>query len=151
MPADTGLGFVFVQHLDPKHESALAALLSRATAMPVREVADGMPVEPDHVYVIPPNADLAVIGGVLKLRRRQETGLRRAVDGFFESLAQDQGERAIGVVLSGTASDGTFGLEAIKAEGGLTFAQDQSAKYDTKPSNAPIRASGDSSRSLPGC
>ena len=137
LPADTGMGFVLVQHLDPVHESALTQLLARSSSMPVHEVTQNMPVERNTVYVIPPNVQMAIVGGVLKLTPRGKVrGPARSIDVFFEALAQDQRERAIGVVLSGTASDGTLGLEAIKAEGGLTFAQDESAKYDSMPRSA---------------
>jgi two-component system CheB/CheR fusion protein len=138
LPADSGLGFVLVQHLDPTHESALTEILGRVTAMPVREVANDQAILPNHVYVIPPNASLSIQQGVLALQPRQQTGgAQRSIDHFFQSLAEDQHERAIGVVLSGTASDGTVGLEAIKAEGGLTFVQDsESAKYDSMPQSA---------------
>jgi two-component system CheB/CheR fusion protein len=137
LPTDTGMGFVLVQHLDPQHESALASLLAKATLLPVREVTDDLSVEPDNIYVIPPNTSLTIANGVLKLQPRQRTGGGyRSIDIFFESLAQDQRERAIGVVLSGTATDGTLGLEAIKAEGGITFAQDESARYDSMPRSA---------------
>lgn len=137
LPADTGMGFVLVQHLDPVHESALTKLLSKHTAMPVHEVTDNLKVEPDHVYVIPPNTTLSIAAGTLKLQPRKKVRTpARTIDSFLESLAQDRRERAIGVVLSGTASDGTVGLEAIKAEGGITFAQDDSAKYDSMPHSA---------------
>lgn len=137
LPVDTGLGFVLVQHLDPQHESALTQLLSRATSMPVREVTNNLPVEANNVYVIPPNTTLSITAGALTLEpRKQSRTPTRSIDSFFESLAQDQRERAIGVILSGTASDGTMGLEAIKAEGGITFAQDDSAKYDSMPRSA---------------
>ena len=137
LPIDTGLGFVLVQHLDPQHESALTQLLSRATSMPVREATNNLMVEANHVYVIPPNTSLSIAAGALKLQARKKGRTpTRSIDSFFESLAQDQRERAIGVVLSGTASDGTVGLEAIKAEGGITFAQDDSAKYDSMPRSA---------------
>ena len=137
VPADTGMGFVLVQHLDPVHESALTQILAKATAMPVREAANNLPVEPNHVYIIPPNRNMTIAQGRLKLApRRQTAGAHRSIDVFFESLAQDQRERAIGVILSGTASDGTLGLEAIKAEGGFTLAQDESAKYDSMPRSA---------------
>ncbi len=138
LPADSGLGFVLVQHLDPTHESALTQLLGRVTPMPVSEVANGQAVLPNHVYVIPPNAGLAIRQGVLMIQPRlQASGTQRSIDHFFQSLAEDQHERAIGVVLSGTATDGTLGLEAIKAEGGITFAQDgKSAKYDSMPQSA---------------
>ncbi|HXT00756.1 MAG TPA: CheR family methyltransferase [Elusimicrobiota bacterium] len=136
LPPDSGLGFVLVQHLDPKHESALTGLLAKTTSMPVRQAIDGTPVMPNHVYIIPPNTYIKVAKGVLRLGPRQESGARHEVDTFLQSLAADQGEFAIGVILSGTATDGTFGLEAIKAEGGITFAQDASAKYDGMPRSA---------------
>jgi two-component system CheB/CheR fusion protein len=136
--ADTGMAFVLVQHLDPAHASALTQLLSRATSLPVHEVTNNLRVEANHVYVIPPNTCMAIHQGILKLRPRHEQGgkLHHSIDYFFESLAEDLGARAIGVVLSGTASDGTMGLEAIKAEGGITFAQDETAKYDSMPHSA---------------
>ena len=137
LPIDTGMGFVLVQHLDPQHESALTQILKRATSMPVDEVSDNLPVEPNHIYVIPRNTSLTITSGKLGLHSRQRSfGLHHPIDAFFESLAQDQHERAIGVVLSGTATDGTLGLEAIKAEGGITFAQDDSARYDSMPRSA---------------
>ncbi len=137
LPLDTGMGFVLVQHLDPDHESALTQILSRATALPVREITNNQPVEANHVYIIPRDANLSIVGGVLKLAPRVRTRMpHRPIDTYFESLAQDQREQAIGIVLSGTASDGTLGLEAIKAEGGITFAQDDSAKYDSMPRSA---------------
>jgi two-component system CheB/CheR fusion protein len=137
LPTDTGMGFVLVQHLDPQHESALTQLLARATSMPVREVTDNLRVEANHVYVIPPNTTLAIQQGILKLQARPLGRTpSRSIDFFFESLALDHRERAIGVILSGTATDGTIGLEAIKAEGGIAFAQDESARYDSMPRNA---------------
>ncbi len=137
LPLDTGFGFVLVQHLDPQHESALAQLLTRATAMPVVEVTNQLRVRPNHVYIIPPNTVMGIARGVLQLRPRSPSRLAlRSIDCFFEALAADQHERAIGVILSGTANDGTLGLEAIKAEGGLTFAQDDSARYDSMPRSA---------------
>ncbi len=137
LPADTGMAFVLVQHLDPQHESALTQLLARGTSMPVAEVTDNLRVEPNQIYVIPPNRGMAIAGGMLKLTPRgKERGATRSIDFFFEALAQDQSERAIGVVLSGTASDGTLGLEAIKAADGVTFAQDESARYDSMPRSA---------------
>jgi two-component system CheB/CheR fusion protein len=137
LPVDTGMGFVLVQHLDPVHESALTKILTKATSMPVRDVTDNLPVEANHVYVIPPNTTLSIARRVLKLKpRKQVRTPARSIDSFLESLAQDQRERAIGVILSGTASDGTVGLEAIKAEGGITFAQDDSARYDSMPRSA---------------
>jgi two-component system, chemotaxis family, CheB/CheR fusion protein len=137
VPLDTGLGFVLVQHLDPQHDSALAQLLGRVTALPVREVTDHVRVAPNHVYVIPPNTDLTLQGGVLTLQPRPDTRApHRSIDFFFETLAHDCGTRAIGVILSGAATDGTLGLAAIKAAGGITFAQNESAKYDSMPRSA---------------
>ena len=138
LPVDTGMAFVLVQHLAPQHESMLTALLSHATALAIQEARDGMRLEPNHVYVIPPNTNLAVLHGRLSLMPRTEArGQHLPVDFFFRSLAADQKGRAIGVVLSGTASDGTEGLRAIKAEGGLTFSQDEkSAKYNGMPHSA---------------
>ncbi|MBF8299931.1 MAG: signal transduction histidine kinase, partial [Acidobacteria bacterium] len=136
LPADTGMAFVFVQHLAPAHVSALAEILSRATPMPVREVQDATPVEPNHVYVIPPGQDMVIAGGRLQLQPRQGHGAHRPVDRFFRALAEDRGHQAIGVVLSGTATDGTLGLEAIKAEGGITFAQDATAQHEGMPHSA---------------
>ncbi len=137
LPLDTGLGFVLVQHLDPEHESALVQILARATALPVREAKNDERVAPNHVYVIPRDTNLSIVKGVLKLAPRPRTrSPHRPIDGFFESLAQDRRGRAVGVVLSGSATDGTLGLEAIKVEGGITFAQDDSAKYDSMPKSA---------------
>lgn len=137
LPLDTGMAFVLVQHLDPLHESALTALLARATTMPVTEITQGLAVRPDHVYVIPPNATLCINDGVLRLEpRRSGRTPHRSIDFFFESLAKDQSALAIGVILSGTANDGTVGLQTIKAEGGITFAQDQSARHDSMPRSA---------------
>jgi two-component system, chemotaxis family, CheB/CheR fusion protein len=123
---DTGMAFVLVQHLDPRHESRLTELLARATPMPVTEASHGLAIQPNHVYVIPPNANLAVSRGVLQVTPRKEgRGPHLPVDFLFRSLAEDEQTRAIGVVLSGTGSDGTLGLSEIKAIGGITFAQDE--------------------------
>src|SRR6266571_7283475 len=138
LPEDTGMAFVLVQHLAPKHESILSELLARATKMPVIEVTQGMAVKADHVYVIPPNADMTIADGALHLSPLSPDRARRMpIDMFLRSLAENHENRAIGVILSGTASDGTLGLQAIKAMGGLTFAQDeQTAKYSAMPRNA---------------
>src|SRR5215510_9020617 len=126
LPTDTGMAFVLVQHLDPKRESILAELLSKATKMSVKEVKDGMRVEPDCVYVIPRNTNMTIENGALRLSTREAPpGQHRPIDHFLRSLAVEKRGRAIGVILSGTASDGTRGLEAIKAGGGTTFAQDE--------------------------
>jgi two-component system, chemotaxis family, CheB/CheR fusion protein len=137
LPPRTGMAYVLVQHLDPSHESMLADLLAPHTSMPVQQAAQGTKVEPDHVYIIPPNARMAIRAGTLELSPRTEDRARNLpIDYFFSSLAEDQRSRAVGVVLSGAASDGTLGLEAIKAAGGITFAQDQTAKFDGMPQSA---------------
>ncbi len=124
MAPDSGLAFVLVQHLDPQQPSLLPELLSTHTAMPVRPVVDQAVVEPDHVYLIPPNTALTIARGVLHLAPPTEAhGQRLPIDHFFRSLAADQGPRAVGIVLSGTGADGTQGLAAIRAGGGLTLAQ----------------------------
>lgn len=135
VPKASGLAYVVVQHLDPTHKAMLTELLQRATAMPVREATASMLVEPDVVYVIPPNSELTVVGGRIHLAEpAQPRGLRLPIDVLFCSLARDQGERAIGVVLSGMGADGTIGLQAIRSQGGLTLAQEPaSAQFDSMP------------------
>jgi two-component system, chemotaxis family, CheB/CheR fusion protein len=135
---DLGMAFIFVPHLDPSRESAFSQILARTTAMPVLEIKEGTKVQPNHVYVIPPNCDLTIADAFLHISNRLEPrSVNMTVDIFFRSLAADQGSNAIGIVLSGTASDGTSGLTAIKGEGGITFAQDtRSAKYDGMPASA---------------
>jgi two-component system CheB/CheR fusion protein len=138
LPQKTGMAFVLVQHLDPTHTSDLREILARITTIPVEQVTDGMAVRPDHIYVIPPNASIAMKNGVLLLAARVLTrGQHMPIDHFLRSLAEDRGSRAISVILSGTASDGTEGSRAIKAAGGITFAQDEgSAKYSSMPHSA---------------
>ncbi|HET9679649.1 MAG TPA: chemotaxis protein CheB, partial [Gammaproteobacteria bacterium] len=137
LPDDTGMAFVLIQHLDPDHDSSLVEILRRATSLPVTEVSKEQAVKPDHIYVISPNTSLILEKGCLQIKARlKSANPHKPVDIFFESLAAEQRDRAIGVVLSGTASDGTQGLEAIKAEAGITFAQDGSAKYDSMPRSA---------------
>jgi len=139
MPARTGMAYVVIQHMDPTHASQLSEILSRKSTMPVREVRGDMAVEADHVYITPPSENLRIEKGVLhRVARPAEPGVRNmAIDDFFESLAQDRGNLAFGIILSGTASDGTMGLRAIKVEGGITFAQEpRSAKFEGMPSSA---------------
>ncbi len=140
VPPASGLAYVVVQHLDPTHKAMLVELLQRATTMPVCEAADAMRVEPDVVYVIPPNRNLTLAAGLLHLAPPKEPrGLRLPIDLLFLSLARDQGERAIGVVLSGMGSDGTLGLQAIKSQGGLTLAQSpDSAQFNSMPKSAIV-------------
>jgi two-component system CheB/CheR fusion protein len=135
LPSDTGTAVIFVQHLSPEHASNLTEILPRSTKMPVHEATDGMQIEQNHIYVIPPDRDLAVMHGELHLMSRPEAPARHMpIDYLFRSLAEDQGSRAVGVVLSGTGSDGAAGIRAIKAEGGLTLAQDEeSARYSGMP------------------
>jgi two-component system CheB/CheR fusion protein len=138
LPPEPGLALVFIPHLDPTHESAMVELLSRTTRLPVLQAAEGMRVGINTVYVLPPNSDMTVSNGVLHLVRREAgRGHHMPIDTFFRSVAIDQGSNAIGVILSGTANDGTLGLAAIKDNAGITFAQDtKSAKYDGMPSSA---------------
>ena len=134
----SGHAYVLVQHLDPNHESMLAELLSRRTSMPVRQIMDGTLIQPDHVYLIPPNASLIIEKAHLRLSDFSEPrGFRRPIDVFFRSLALDQGSNAACIVLSGTGGDGAEGLRAVKEAGGLTLVQEpDSAKYDGMPKSA---------------
>jgi two-component system CheB/CheR fusion protein len=138
LPPNTGIAFVLVQHLDPKHESILAEILARETSMPVHEAREAIAVRPNEVYVIPSDRDMIIQNGKLNLVKRMQThNLHMPIDYFFRSLAEDQKSNAIGIILSGTGTDGTLGLRAIKAESGLTFAQDEkSARYDGMPRSA---------------
>ena len=138
LPVDTGMAFVLVQHLDPKHHSMLTEVLARKTAMSVKEVSDGMQAEPNHVFVIPPNTTMSISSQTLHLSPREEShGLHMPIDHFLRALAEQKGNRAVGVILSGSGSDGTLGLSEIQAHGGVTFAQDgASAKYDGMPRSA---------------
>jgi two-component system CheB/CheR fusion protein len=138
VPAMSGLAYVVVQHLDPNHKAMLIELLQRATSMPVQEAVHSARLAPNVVYVIPPNRELTVAQGALHLAEpSQPRGLRLPIDVLYCSLAGDQGDRAIGVVLSGMGSDGTLGLQAIKTQGGLTLAQEpRSAQFDSMPKSA---------------
>lgn len=131
------MAYVLVMHLSPNHKSALPEILQSKTKMPVHTVKDGMKVQTDHLYVIPPNTFMSVVDGHLKLAPRSLTSLGNfAIDYFMTTLAEIYKNKAIGVILSGTASDGTLGLKAIKSYGGITFAQDVSAKFNGMPRNA---------------
>jgi len=138
MPGDSGLAFVLVSHLDPKHISMLPELIQNKTKMPVHQITDNMPIAANRIYVIPPDKELAILHGSLQLLDRKKTdSLHRPIDAFFRSLAEDQGNKAIGIILSGTGTDGTLGIKAIKAHTGLIIVQDQdSAKFDGMPTNA---------------
>ena len=138
LPTDTGMAFILIQHLHPDYPSALSEILSRVTSMNVSEVTDGIRVEPNQVYVIPPNTYMGIMHGTLQLMPRSDiSGQNLPIDYFFLNLAEDMGRLAIGVILSGTASDGVLGLKAIKVAGGITLVQDKaSAKYDGMPHSA---------------
>jgi two-component system, chemotaxis family, CheB/CheR fusion protein len=135
VPKSSGIGFVVVQHLDPTRKGIMPELLQRFTSMNVLQVKDGMKVKPDHVYVIPPNKDLSILHGELQLLEpAAPRGLRLPIDFFLRSLADDQREQSIGVILSGMGSDGTLGLRAVKERAGGTFVQSPaSAKFDSMP------------------
>ena len=138
MPDDSGIAFVVIQHLSPDHKSMMAELLGRNTRMPVCQAEDGMPVEPNHVYLIPPKKCLTIFHGKLVLTEWDSNkGPNLPIDLFFSSLAEDHGERAIAIALSGTGSDGTRGIRAIKEAGGLVMIQDEhSAKFSGMPHSA---------------
>jgi two-component system, chemotaxis family, CheB/CheR fusion protein len=141
IPADAGLVLVLIQHLDPRHGSLLVDILAGATSIPVQEVVDGIRIERNHIYVIPPDAEMTVQGDVLRLVPRVRTAPHRPLDRFFSSLAGDRKDGAIGVVLSGNDADGSLGLRAIHDAGGITFAQDpESAKFDVMPRAAASAA-----------
>jgi two-component system, chemotaxis family, CheB/CheR fusion protein len=151
LPEKAGMAYVLVPHLDPAHHSVVAEILSRFTKIPIAEVMGGMPAERDHIYVIPPNKTMGIADGKFALFERDAThSPHLPIDYFLTALANDRGDQAIGIILSG--SDGTQGCIAIKVAGGITFAQDEKpAKYLDMPGNAirggasilccPLRAS----------
>lgn len=147
LPEKCGFAIVFVQHLDPVHETMLPSLLGRATKMKVVQVSDAVHIEPDVVYVAPPKANVVIRDAALLVRPIDTLGERhRTIDVFLESLAEDRHERAVGVLLSGTASDGVKGLKAIKAEGGLSLVQDEaSARFNSMPRAAVLAGVADMS------
>ncbi len=138
IPENNGMAFIIVQHMDPTHKSGLVNILSRYTPMEVLEVEDNQQVLPEHVYIIPPNKDMGILDGKLQLMEPVELhGLRLPINYFFTNLAQDQKDRSVGIILSGFGSDGSEGLGAIKANGGICIAQDPStAGSDAMPMNA---------------
>lgn len=138
MPSDSGIAFVIIQHLSPKHKSIMGSLLSKCTKMEVLDMKDGMKIKPNKVYLNPPDKNVAIINGLLQLMTPVRTsGINLPIDFFFRSMAEDLGEKAICIILSGTATDGTLGLRAVKGEGGLAMVQDpDSAKYDGMPRSA---------------
>ena len=138
LPPDTGMAFVLVQHLDPSHDSELSSLLGRAAEIVVSEARNNIQLEPNRLYVIPPNKSMEICARRLRLSPRKGQGQSFAsIDHFLFSLAQEEGSNAVGVILSGNGTDGTQGLLAIKAAGGITFAQDEkTAKYSAMPGSA---------------
>ena len=138
VPKNSGMAFVIVQHLDPTRKGIMPELLQRATGMKVIQVKDRTTVQPDCVYVIPPNKDMSILHGVLHLLEpASPRGLRLPIDFFLRSLAQDQQEHSIGVILSGMGSDGTLGLRAIKEKAGVVLVQEPAtAKFDGMPRSA---------------
>ena len=138
VPADSGMAFVVIQHLDPTQKGMMPELPQRATALKVVQATDRTKVRPDRVYVIPPNKDMSILHGILHLLApAAPRGLRLPIDFFFRSLADDQHERSVGVILSGMGSDGTLGLRAIKENAGVALVQDPAtAKFDSMPRSA---------------
>ena len=138
MPADSGVAFVLIPHLDPKHESLMVELLARYTKMPVVEATDGLAVEANRVYILPPNKYMTISGGVLRLTGPvQRGGLQTSIDLFLRSLANDKQEKAICIILSGTGSHGSLGLKAVKASDGMAMVQDpKTAEYPRMPESA---------------
>ncbi|HSN61178.1 MAG TPA: CheR family methyltransferase, partial [Ferruginibacter sp.] len=137
LPANTGMAYIYVQHLSPDHKSLLTSILSKVTAMKVQEIDDMEKIEPDNLYIIPSNKEIEVIDGHIQLLPRpQNKSSNLSIDVLFSSLAETHKENVIGVVLSGSASDGTRGLQEIKLAGGITFAQDDSAKFSSMPKSA---------------
>ncbi len=140
LPAAPGAAVVIVTHQEKKHVSHLSEVLARTTSLPVEVVKDTSPIEADHIYVAPPDGQLVAVDGALRIVHDDGS---LPIDGFLRSLAEDQGSRAIAVILSGSASDGTLGTRAVKAEGGITFAQDESARFDSMPGSAVASGSID--------
>ena len=145
MPADTGYAFVVLQHLSPRHETLIPELLAPLTAMPVRTVEEETVIEANHIYVMPPHGTLTVDDCVLYLSRSSRIrGRRSPIDRFFRSLAEDQEDEAVGIILSGTGTDGALGLKAIKERGGLTLSQaPEAARYDSMPRSAVLTGAVD--------
>jgi two-component system CheB/CheR fusion protein len=145
MPSDSGMAFVIVQHLDPTHKSLLSELIARHTKMTVAEVLDGVKIKPNFVYIIPPNKDLRIFHGALEIfDPTEQRAKRRPIDSFLQSLADDQKGLAIGIILSGTGTEGALGLKEILAEGGMTIVQDpKTAQFSGMPDNAIAAKSAD--------
>ena len=138
MPPDSGMAFIVVQHLSPDYKSLMVELLSKKTSIPVRRAEDGMEVLPNHVYLIPPKKNLTIFHGKLLLSEQDHSrGVNLPIDVFLRSLAEDQAERAVAIILSGTGSDGMRGVRAVKENGGMVMVQsEESAKFDGMPRSA---------------
>ncbi|HEV2832511.1 MAG TPA: CheR family methyltransferase [Hanamia sp.] len=136
LAANNGMAYVIIQHLSPSYESILPEILERKTKMPVHSVINGIEIEPDSVYVIPPDTNMQILDGHLTLSQREKESVYHPIDEFLTSLATTYQSKAVGIILSGTATDGTLGLKSIKEEGGITFAQDSSAKFSGMPQSA---------------
>ncbi len=136
IPAEPGLAFVFIFHVDPKQPAVVPRIIERATKMKIVEAVDEMSVERDTIYIAPPSSNITIENGVLHIEQLPGISPSMPIDHFFRSLAEDQGNRAIAVVLSGAASDGAIGTKSVKAEGGITFAQDDSATFQSMPRSA---------------
>lgn len=138
MPQETGLAFVVIQHLSPDYKSLMDELLARYTKIPIQIITDGMPIKPNNIYLIPPRKNLSIFHDKLILENQNpRKGLNLPIDIFFQSLAQEKSKNAIGIILSGTGSDGTLGTRAIKEAGGMIMVQDDiSAKFDGMPRSA---------------
>lgn len=135
IPEDSGMAFVLIQHLDPTHASNMVELPKRYTRIPVHEATDDIKLEPDHIYMIPPNRSMTITDRTLKLMEQVErSGIMHSIDHFFRSLAKDLKERAICIILSGTGTDGSMGAKAVKSELGMVMVQDpETAAYDGMP------------------
>jgi len=140
LPANTGMAFLLVQHLDPTHSSFLVEILSKKTRMPIEQAREGVQILPDHVYVLPPNKTLTLVGDLLHLTSSETMEQRRnSVDILFDSLAE-RSLNAIGVILSGSGSDGAKGVQTLKEAGGIIFAQEESsARFSGMPKRYPKR------------
>ena len=137
LPEDTGMAYIYIQHLAVDHESMLTEILGRITKMHVQEAKEKMPVKPNQLYIIPPNREMSLLKGTLTLSPRPARPQHHLpINQFFISLADQYREKAIGILLSGNPPDGTLGLKAIKAAGGITFAQNNSARFEGMPRNA---------------
>src|SRR5437764_9784410 len=129
LPSNTGMGFIYIQHLDPVFPSKLSEIISRFTSMPVAEAIHSTSIQPDHIYIIPPNKDITIVNDIIQLNERKMNGSHHLpIDLFFSSLSERENGAFMAIVLSGTGSDGTLGLRAVKTAGGVTFAQDETAQ-----------------------